>query len=83
MVPTTDQGPHIFAYVVGLAWDLLSWDVPGMAIDAKTWVALLVTINIVLAVMHYAFGLGGSGTGYRSGDSRKKYISKERRGDER
>lgn len=73
----------IFRYVVGLAWDLLSWEMPGMAIDAKTWVALLVTINVTLAVMSYAFGLGGSGTGYRSGDSRKKYISKERRGDER
>lgn len=77
------DGPHIFAYIVGLAWDLLGFEMPGTGNTAKIWVLMLVTINIFLAVLHYAFGLGGSGTGYRSGDSRKKYISKERRGDER
>lgn len=72
----------IFSYVVGLAWDLLSWEMPGMAIPAQGWVIMVVTINITLAALHFAFGLGGSGTGYRSGDSRKKYISEKRRGDE-
>lgn len=73
----------IFRYVVGLAWDLLSWEMPGMAIDGDQECYPGLCINVTLAVMSYAFGLGGSGTGYRSGDSRKKYISKERRGDER
>lgn len=73
----------VFAYIIGLSWDLLSFKMPGMGnMDGKTWVVLLVTINITLAALHYAFGLGGNGTGYRSGNSRRKHISKERQGDE-
>ena len=82
MVPASDQAHHIFSYIVGLAWELLSFEMPGLAVDAKTWVAVLIAINVTLAVMTYAFGLGGSGTGYRSGSSRRKHISKERQGDE-
>lgn len=73
----------IFVYIVGLCWELLSFEVPGTGgMDGKAWVILLVIINITLAALSYAFGLGGSGTDYRSGNSRRKHISKERQGDE-
>lgn len=78
------DGPHIFSYILGLAWDLLSWEMPGTAFTTKDWVLMLAIINVLFAALHFAFGLGGgSGTSYRSGDSRKKHISNERKGDER
>lgn len=78
------DAPRIFSYIVGLAWDLLSWEMPGTGSTAKIWVLMLVSINVLFAALHFAFGLGGgSGTSYRSGDSRKKHISNERKGDER
>lgn len=74
---------QIFSYIIGLSWDLLSFKMPGMGnMDGKTWVVLLVTINITVAALSFAFGLGGNGTSYCSGNSRRKHISKERQGDE-
>lgn len=73
---------EIFGTVISHCWDLLSFEIPGLCVSCKVFLAALLLINFSIAAVHYAFGLGGSGTGYRSGDSRKKYISEERRGDE-
>lgn len=75
--------PHVFSYIMGLSWDLLSFDMPGINGTGKDWVIICIVFNLTLAALSFAFGLGGNGTGYRSGDSRKKYISEKRRGDER
>lgn len=73
---------EIFGTVIGHCWELLSFEIPGLGVSCKVFLAALLLINLSIAAVHYAFGFGGSGTGYRSGDSRRKYISEERRGDE-
>ena len=73
---------EIFGTVISHCWELLSFEIPGLGVSCKVFLASLLLINFSIAAVHYTFGLGGSGTGYRSGDSRKKYISEERRGDE-
>lgn len=74
---------HIFGTVLGYCWDLLSFTVPGLNIDCKSFVAGLITINISIAAVSFVFGLGGPGTGYRSGSGGKKHISENRKGDEK
>ena len=75
------QFPHVFGFIFGYCWDLLSFTMPGFAIDCKTFVLGLITINITITAMQYVFGLVGPGSGYRSGQSRRKYISEKRKGD--
>lgn len=76
------QAPEIFGTVFGYCWDLLSFTVPGLAIDCKTFVLALIAVNISIAAVNLVFGLGRSGSSYRSGSGGKKRISDERKGDE-
>jgi len=76
------MGGTTFARIMGYAWELLSFEVPGLFISCKAWVIILVLLNIATAALHYAFGLGARES-YRSWRSnRKKKIAKERKGDQ-
>ena len=72
----------IIGTVIGYCWDMLAFTVPGLGVSCQVFLTALLITNLSIALAHFAFGFGGSGSAYRSGDSRKKYISKERRGDE-
>lgn len=71
-----------FAQIMNLAWELLSFEVPGLFISCKAWVIVLVLANIAAAALRYVFGFEARES-YRSWrSSRKKRISKERKGDQ-
>lgn len=57
--------------------------VPGLGISFASWFIALFLISISLSLISYVFGFGGSGTGYRSGQSRTKHISENRKSDEK
>ena len=57
--------------------------VPGLGISFAEWFIALMVIDIVIQIIQHSFGFGSGGTGYCSGDSHRKYISDERKGDER
>lgn len=57
-------------------------EVPGLGISFASWFIALLLISFMVQLIRHVFGLGGSGTGYRSGDSSRKYISDRRKGDE-
>ena len=73
----------ILGAVIPAAWELLSFEIPGLGVSCKVFVAAILLINLSIVIAHFAFGFGGSGTGYRSGSGRKKEISEKRKGDEK
>ena len=73
----------ILGAVISSCWEILSFEVPGLDVSCKTFLAALMLVNFSIAAVHYAFGLGGSGSGYRSGHSSRKHISENRRSDEK
>lgn len=65
-------------------WNLLkNIQVPGLGISSASWQIALLLIGISISLIHFVFGFGGSGTGYRSGQSRNKHISENRKSDEK
>lgn len=71
-----------FAQIMGYAWELLSFEVPGLFISCKAWVIVLVLANIAAAALRYAFGFEARES-YRSWrSSHKRRISNERKGDQ-
>ena len=73
---------NIIGTIINYCWGMLAFTVPGLGVSCQVFVTALLIINLSIALAHFAFGFGGNGSGYRSGDSRKKYIPEERRGDE-
>lgn len=55
--------------------------VPGLGISFADLLLAQILIGIAIAVLR-AIGVGGSGTGYRSGSNKSGRISDERKGDE-
>lgn len=72
----------LFQYVLGLCWDLLSFEVPGLGVSCKVWVIALVLVNLSILAARIAFDLGYLDTFYRSSSSRNAKISDKRKGDE-
>ncbi|WP_300022594.1 hypothetical protein [Oscillibacter sp.] len=68
--------------VFGNAWHMIcSVEVPGLGISFGAWQLAGLIISFMLALIRYEFGVGGSGQ--RSGQSRTKHISNERKNDEK
>jgi len=57
--------------------------VPGLGISFASWFIVLLLAGLSIQLVSYVFGFGGSGTGYRSGQSRNKHISENRKSDEK
>lgn len=72
---------NIIGTIVGYCWGILAFPIPGLGVTCQAFVTALLVINLSIAIVHYAFGFGGSGSGYRSGHSSKKHISENRKGD--
>lgn len=73
---------EILGSILSSAWMFFTGlTVPGLGVSFATFFIALILIDISIAAVHYVFGLGGSGTGYRSGQSGKKHISENRKGD--
>lgn len=74
----------IISTIFNAGWSLLTGiQVPGLGISFASWFLALLVIGISIKLVSYVFGFGGSGTGYRSGQSGKKQISEKRKGDEK
>lgn len=74
----------IVSSVLSAVWGLLKGvQVPGLGISFASWQIALLLISISIGLISFAFGFGGSGTGYRSGQSRTKHISENRKSDEK
>ena len=69
----------IWAVVLPLAWELLSFQVPGFSFSAKTFVVALFLMHLGVTVSHLALGVGNQ----RSGHSSRHRISQERKNDEK
>ncbi len=66
----------------GAAWDFLTGlTVPGIGISFASWFVALILAGISIKLAAHLLGFGGSS--YRSGDSRRKHISENRKGDEK
>lgn len=66
----------------GAAWNfLIGLTVPGIGISFASWFIALVLVGLSIKLVSHLLGFGGSS--YRSGDSRRKYISENRKGDEK
>ena len=70
------------------AWRLFTeTPVPGLSSDALfvSFADLLIGIILIqfaVALLSFGLGIGGKGTGYRSGSTKNPKISKERKGDQ-
>lgn len=74
---------EIFGAVISSCWAILAFEVPGLGVSCQEFVIALLLISVSVAAVHFVFGLGGSGTGYRSGGNGKRGISEKRKGDEK
>lgn len=72
---------NTIGYIMGYCWDMLLFPIPGIGVTCQSFVAALLLIGLSVKIVHYAFGFGGSGSGYRSGHSSRKHISDNRKGD--
>ena len=72
----------IVASIFTAVWGLFTGvDVPGLGVSFGTFFLAIVLIRISISIIQHVFGIGGSGTSYRSGSTRNPKISKERQGD--
>lgn len=75
---------HAISSVLSFCWLFFTETiVPGIGISFAGWYLTLLLVSISIGLISYVFGFGGSGTGYRSGQSRNKHISENRKGDEK
>lgn len=69
--------------ILGPVWQIFtSTQVPGLPFSFGDLLVANILVGIALAVLDHAFGIGGGGTGYRSGSARDPKISSKRKGDE-
>ena len=73
----------VLSTILSSCWDILGLEVPGLGISFADWFLAIVLIGVAVKAVGYAFGFGSGGTGYRSGQSRSKRISNERKNDEK
>lgn len=76
------QALEIIGTIVSSCWDILAFEVPGLGVSCQVFLAALLLIGISIKAVQFVFGFG-SDSSYRSGHSGKKYISDDRKGDER
>lgn len=70
--------------VLTSVWGLFQGvQVPGLGISFASWFIVLLLVGLSIQLVSYVFGFGGGGTGYRSGQSRNKHISENRKDDEK
>ena len=78
----------ILREILAPAWRLFTdTPVPGLSSETLTvtFADLLIAfilISFAMALLSYGLGIGGKGTGYRSGSTRNPKISEERKGDQ-
>lgn len=77
------SGLQIIGEVIARCWGMLLFEIPGFGFTCQEFVQALILIKISAAAVHFVFGLGSSGTGYRSGGNGKRGISEQRKGDEK
>lgn len=69
--------------IISAAWNLMSFTVPGFTFTFRQmWLGIMICSLSVLVFRSF-FGGGFGGTGYRSGQSRNKHISDNRKSDEK
>ncbi|WP_312940594.1 hypothetical protein [Oscillibacter sp.] len=79
-----EQLIEIISSLFASFWGLFTGvQVPGLGISFASWTIALVLAGLSIRLVSYVFGFGGSGTGYRSGQSRNKHISDNRKSDEK
>lgn len=75
---------NVLQFVFGQVWRFMTLvEVPGLGISFAAWTVAGLIISLVLAMIRYNFGVGGNDIGHRSGDSRTKHISENRKNDEK
>ena len=72
---------EVLGGILPYCWEMLNFEMPGLGITCKTWVVVVIIVNCAIFTLRASFDLGGSGSGYRSGQSNRKYISEKRKGD--
>lgn len=73
---------EILGSVISSTWEFFKGlTVPGLGVSFATFFIALILIDFSIIAIQYVFGLGGSGTDYRSGQSGRKHISENRKGD--
>ena len=78
------QALEIIQTVVFHCWDILAFPIPGLGgATCQQFLIALMLINISIFASQFAFGIGKGGSGYRSGQSGKKRVSENRKGDEK
>jgi len=73
----------VLSTILSSCWDILGFEIPGFGFTCKAFLTALLLIGISIKAVQFAFGFGSGGTGYRSGQSRSKRISNERKNDEK
>ena len=75
----------VLSSIFTATWGLFTGvEVPGLGISFAEWFLAIILVGIAVKVAGYVFGFGGSSSsGYRSGQSRNKRISNERKNDEK
>ena len=72
----------IIGSIFTAVWGLFTGvEVPGLGVSFGTFFLAIGLFRISISIIQYVFGIGGSGTSYRSGSARNPKISKERQGD--
>lgn len=72
------------SFVLAAVWGLFTGvQVPGLGISFAAWFLAMLLITLSIQLVSYVFGFGGGGSSYRSGQSGKKHISENRKGDEK
>lgn len=78
------QALEVVTSLFSSIWGLFTGtQVPGLGISFASWFIVLTLVGISIDLVSHVLGFGGSGTGYRSGQSGKKRISENRKGDEK
>ena len=75
---------EVLSSLFSAVWGLFTGvQVPGLGISFGLWEIALLLIGVSLSLLAYVFGIGSGGTDYRSGQSRNKHISGDRKDDEK
>ena len=75
---------EVLSWLFATTWSIFTGTpVPGMDdVSFGDYFLAILLIGVSIGLIRFAFGTGGSGTGYRSGSTRNPKISENRKGDE-
>jgi len=81
---TVQDSLNVVSTIYNGVWSMLTQiQVPGLGISFAAWTIAGLIITFSIALTAYTLGIGGNGSSQRSGQSRTKHISKERKNDEK